>query len=239
MPFYATRRESGRSPLGLLATLVRIPLYAILAGLVFLVLSEIPPFAGWLSGIGGRLGGEDPYVALVAGHWQSDSGAVCPDGLQEAEVNLAVARGVAALLRAEGYHVEVLPEYSPKLVSLRAMAFVSIHSDSCLGGLSGFKVAHYADADPLGPAALLAASLSRAYAEATGLDPHPDTITDDMRLYHGLRKIGPDTPGVIIECGFLGGDRQLLTEHRDLVAQGIADGIAAFLQANAEPAAPR
>jgi N-acetylmuramoyl-L-alanine amidase len=227
MPPIATRRDPGRSPLGVLATIVRVPLYVVLGGLVVLVLSELPPFAGWLAGIGGEM----THVGLVAGHWQSDSGAVCPDGLQEVDVNLAVARQVAALLREEGHRVEVLPEYAPKLVGYRAAAFVSIHADSCVEGFSGFKVVHHADADPLGPAARLAATLSQAYAEATGLSPHPNTITDDMRHYHALRKIAPDTPGVIIECGFLSGDRDLLTQEQDRVAQGIANGVLAFLQA--------
>lgn len=227
MPSIAPRPHPDRSPLGVLAAVVRVPLYVVLGGLVLLALSELPPFAGWLAGIGG----ETTQVGLLAGHWQSDSGAVCPDGLQEVEVNLAVARQAAALLREEGYQVEVLPEYSPKLVGFRARAFVAIHSDSCVGELSGFKVAHHADADPLGPAARLAAALSREYAGATSLSLHPNTITDDMRRYHALRKIAPDTPGAIIECGFLSGDRYLLTDEQGRVARGIADGVLAFLEA--------
>lgn len=223
----AKRRDPDRSPLGVLAAIVRVPLYAVLGGLVVLALSELPPFSGWLSGIGREV----THVGLVAGHWQSDSGAVCPDGLQEVDVNLAVARRVAALLRDEGYQVQVLPEYAPKLIGFRALAFVAIHADSCVGGLSGFKVVHHIDADPLGPAARLAAALSREYAAATGLMPHTNTITDDMRRYHALRKIAPDTPGVIIECGFLGGDRELLTEDQGRVAEGITNGVLAFLQA--------
>lgn len=227
MPSIAPPSCSDRSPLGVLAAIIRVPLYVVLGGLVLLALSELPPFAGWLAGIGG----EGTQVGLLAGHWQSDSGAVCPDGLQEVDVNLAVARRVEALLRAEGYQAEVLPEYAPKLVGFRARAFVAIHADSCLGDLSGFKVAHHADADPLGPGARLAAILSREYARVTGLSPHPNTITDDMRLYHALRKIAPDTPGVIIECGFLSGDRDLLTRDQDRVAGGIAAGVVAFLEA--------
>lgn len=224
-----TRRTPDRSPLGVMATIIRVPLFAVLGGLVLLVLSELPPFAGWLAGVGGEV----THVGLVAGHWQSDSGAVCPDGLQEVDVNLAVARKAAALLREEGYEVEVLPEYAPKLVGYRALAFVAIHADSCVAGLSGFKVAYHADVDPLGPAARLAAALSREYAATTGLAIHADTITDDMRLYHGLRKLAPDTPGVIIECGFLSGDRELLTQDQDRVAQGIANGVLAFVRAEA------
>lgn len=227
MPSIASRPRMDRSPLGVLATIVRVPLYLVLGGLALLALSELPPFAGWLGGIGG----EATQIGLLAGHWQSDSGAVCSDGLQEVGVNLAVARQTAALLRTEGYQVEVLPEYAPKLVGFRARAFVAIHADSCVGDLSGFKVAHHADADPLGPAARLAAALSREYGRVTGLSPHPSTVTDDMRRYHALRKIASDTPGVIIECGFLSGDRELLEHDPDRAARGIAAGVLAFLEA--------
>lgn len=226
MPRIATRRDPDRSPLEVLTTIVRVPLYVVLGGLVLLVLSDLPPFAGWLAGVSGEV----TQVGLVAGHWQRDSGAVCPDGLQEVDVTLAVARRVAALLREEGYQVKVLPGYSPKLVGFRALAFVSIHADSCVA-LSGFKVAHHANADPLGPSARLEEALWREYAAATGLSPHHDTITDGMRYYHALRKIAPDTPGVILEIGFMGGDRDLLTKGQERVAQGIANGVLAFLRA--------
>lgn len=208
MPSIPPRPGSGRSPLGVLAAIVRVPLYVVLGGLAVLVLSELPPLAGLLAGIGG----DAAQVALLAGHWQSDSGAVCPDGLQEAEVNLAVARQAAALLREEGYRTEVLPEFAPKLVGFRAGAFVAIHSDSCVGDLSGFKVAYHADADPVGPGARLAAALSREYAAATGLAPHPNTITDDMRRYPRLAQDRVQYP----RCDHRGGlsERRPRSAHR-------------------------
>jgi len=172
-------------------------------------------------------------VGLVAGHWQSDSGAVCPDGLQEIDLNLAIARKVADLLRAKGYQVEVLPEFSPKLDGYRAAAFLSIHNDSCVA-LSGFKVACMTQSSVPQDEDALVSALYASYQQATGLQPHPNTITDDMRQYHALRTIAPETPGAIIECGFMGGDRVLLTEHQDRVAQGIADGLLAFLQGSAD-----
>ena len=33
----------------------------------------------------------NPVICIVAGHWGNDSGAVCPDGLTEADVNLRIA----------------------------------------------------------------------------------------------------------------------------------------------------
>ena len=53
-----------------------------------------------------------------------------------------------------------------------------------------------------------------------------------MTQYHAFRRVAPDTPAAILEMGFLGGDRQLLTEQADTVARGIADSLLCFLQDN-------
>jgi len=172
--------------------------------------------------------GRRATVGLLAGHWQNDSGAVCDDGLTEAEVNLAIARATADNLRSRGIDVEVLPEFDSRLNGFSARAFVAIHADSCVA-LSGFKIARMSHSDDPEAEDRLVQHLYQSYAEATGLQPHMDTITEDMRQYHALRRISPDTPGAIIETGFLGGDRYLLTEQQDRVAAGIAEGIAAFL----------
>jgi len=221
------------SALDKLALVVRILLFLVLGGLALLSVSEMPSLANWLAGTRK----EGPLVGLVAGHWQSDSGAVCPDGLQEVDLNLAIARRVARILRKQGYHVEVLPEYSPRLKGYRAMAFLSIHCDSCVEEMSGFKVAHMTHSLVPEKATLLVSSLYESYAEATGLQPHPNTVTEDMREYHAFHQIAPDTPGAIIECGFMGGDRYLLTHEQDRVAAGIVNGIVAFLRASGSVAA--
>ena len=51
-----------------------------------------------------------------------------------------------------------------------------------------------------------------------------------MTQYHTFYEIDPNTPGAIIEVGFMLADRTLLTQRPDLVAQGIIDGILCFLQ---------
>ncbi len=216
-----------RSPLYGVILAVRVVFFAMLAALLLLVLSERPSLSGILKG---RTSVDQQLVGLVAGHWQSDSGAVCPDGLQEVDLNLNIARKVAGLLRDEGYRVEVLPEYSPKLDGYQAAAFLSIHNDSCVAGLSGFKVVGMTHAAAPEEEDALVNLLYAHYAEATGLEPHPNTITDDMLEYHAFRQIAPETPGAIIECGFMGGDRALLTEGVDRVSSGIANGLLAFLR---------
>lgn len=216
-----------RSPLYGLILAVRIIFFGMLAGLLILVLSERPSLSGILQG---RSRTEQPVVGLVAGHWQSDSGAVCPDGLQEVDLNLDIARRVADLLRDEGYRVEVLPEYSPRLDGYQAALLLSIHNDSCVAGLSGYKVAPSSAPDAASASADLVALLYAHYAEATGLEPHLNTITADMTDYHAWRQIDTGTPGAIIECGFMGGDRALLTEGVERVSTGIANGLLAFLR---------
>lgn len=230
-----SRVTPGRSPLAWVVAIVRALVILLLVGLALLALSEEPLVANWLAG----LRPEAPLVGLVAGHWQHDSGAVCPDGLEEVDLNLAIARQVAHLLRQQGYRVEVLPEYSSRLNGYRADAFLAIHNDSCVEGLSGFKIARMTHSAVPELEDELVNMLYESYALATGLQPHPNTITEDMRHYHALRQIAAETPGAIIECGFMGGDRYLLTQEQDRVAVGIANGLSAFLRAHAKADSPR
>ncbi|MHB0856880.1 MAG: N-acetylmuramoyl-L-alanine amidase [Anaerolineae bacterium] len=226
MTYRRWRTERPRSPLARVVSFVKILLLSVLTVLALLALVELPFVANLLAG----LGPDRPLVGLIAGHWQNDSGAVCADGLQEVQVNLDIARRVADLLRNEGYRAEVLPEYSPRLNGYRAAVFLAIHNDSCIEGLSGFKVARMTHALEPAREDRLVDFLYTEYTRATGLQPHPNTITEDMLLYHALRQIAPETPGAIIECGFLGGDRYLLTQEQDRVAVGIANGLSAFLR---------
>jgi len=226
--------EPSRSPLHLLAMVVRVLLLLTLAGMALLALSETPLIANWLAGAPPS----SPLVGIVAGHWQNDSGAICPDGLQEVELNLEFARRVSELLRQQGYRAEVLPEYSPKLNGYEAAVFISIHCDSCTVSKSGFKVARMTHSDAPEVEDRLVELLSQQYSQATGLAFDADTITDDMRRYHGLRRIAPGTPGAIIECGFMSADRHLLENEPDRVAVGIANGLLAFLRQQGVTASP-
>ncbi len=168
-------------------------------------------------------------VAIVAGHRGFDSGAVCEeDGLMEVMVNEPVAELVAEELRKEGIGVDVLDEYDPILDGLEVDALVSIHADSCVD-LSGFKVTSGEETVIPEQDAQLVHCLKVKYAEITGLPTHPNTETSDMYGYHAFQRVTDNTPGAIIEIGFIGGDRVLLTEHADVVAHGVAQGILCFL----------
>ena len=175
-------------------------------------------------------GQTDKRIGIISGHRGHDSGAVCDDGLTEAEVNFRHATRVADLLRAHGYQVDVLDEYDVRLTGYRARAVVSIHADSCarINTLAtGFKVAHPATSEA---SRQLADCLKSHYAQRTGLSFHAMSITRDMTNYHAFSRVAPQTPIAIIETGFLFLDRPLLVRHPEIVAQGIAEGVLCFLR---------
>ena len=169
-------------------------------------------------------------VGIVAGHSGYDPGAVCPDGLTEAEINLAVAKEVVRRLTETGFQVDLLDEFDSRLSGYAADALVSIHADSCeVPGASGFKAARVTGSAIPEAEDRLVACLYQEYQAATALPPHPNTITDDMTSYHAFMEIDPMTPGAIIELGFMLDDREMLVSHQDLLAAGIVKGITCFL----------
>jgi N-acetylmuramoyl-L-alanine amidase len=174
-----------------------------------------------------------PLIGLVSGHWGHDSGSVCSDGLTEAEVNQTIAAKVQQGLVAQGYDVELLQEFDPKLRGYRASALVSIHADSCTyinDQATGFKVsAALYDKNPE-RSAYLTSCLRSTYAQATGLGLHSTSVTVDMSSYHAFEEIDSSTPAAIIEVGFLNLDRQLLTQNPDRAAAGIINGIVCYLR---------
>lgn len=177
-----------------------------------------------------------PHVGIVAGHWGYDTGASCPDGLTEVEVNRQVAELVVQSLRGLGYQVELLQEYDDRLPGYLADALVSIHADSCqripdaTPPPTGFKVASVVDSLVPEEERRLVRCLTDAYAERTGLPIHENSITGHMTGYHTFYDIDGQTPGAIIETGFMWLDRDLLMQHPDVVAQGIVDGIICFVE---------
>jgi len=189
----------------------------------------------------GRQPTPDPSVTIgiVSGHrginpssGQPDPGALCADGLTEASVNYNIAAQVATALQSEGYVVDVLDEFDPRLANYRALAMVSIHADSCEyvnDSATGFKVASFAASQLPDLDSRLVTCLIDRYGAATGLSLH-QSVTFDMTEYHNFREIDPATPGAIIEVGFLYLDRDLLTNRSGDAARGIVDGLNCFLR---------
>jgi N-acetylmuramoyl-L-alanine amidase len=188
-----------------------------------------------------------PRVGVQIGHYEIDK---LPDeqkslrtstggaggGVREVEVNQEIAKRVAALLTAKGITVDLLPATVPPAYT--ADAFVAIHADAASGGgPSGYKLARSRfSAIPQTDDALVN-SIYHTYGKATGL-PTSDSITRNMTGYYAfnsrrrLYAVSKITPAAIIEMGYLTNtsDRTYLLGHKDVVAQGIADGIIRFLQ---------
>ncbi len=173
-----------------------------------------------------------PLIGIVAGHWGNDSGAVCSDGLTEAEINLDVATRVKEELTAAGFDVDLLQEYDDKLSGYNALALVSIHADTCEyidDNATGFKVAPSLASSAPEKASRLVACISSRYQEITGMRFHPGSVTSHMSSYHAFNEINTNTTAAIIETGFLNLDRQILTQSSDLIADGIAQGILCYI----------
>ena len=172
-----------------------------------------------------------PLVGIVAGHSGSDSGAVCNDGLTERTVNETVAAYVQQFLVEEGFDVDMLQEFDPKLNGYQASALVSIHADSCYyvnDQATGFKVSSALANPHPERAARLTGCLRNRYSTITGLTVH-NSITTDMTSYHAFDEIHESTTAIIIEVGFLNLDRQILTQQPELIAEGIISGLKCFI----------
>jgi len=186
-------------------------------------------------------------VGIQAGHWKASEQAAelaslrgstgaQGNGWREVDINLDIAKRVAALLESRGVTVDLIPATVP--IRYAADAFVALHGDANSSTtLSGYKLARSSRSSiPSKDDALLNA-ISQQYAAATGLPFHAATITVNMTSYYAFanqgiqHSIAPTTPGVILEMGFLTTpkDRKLLMEQPDVAAQGIAKGILKFL----------
>jgi len=177
-----------------------------------------------------------PHIGIVAGHWGNDTGAVCDDGLKEVDIDLDVAQQVVSSLASLGYQVDLLHERDPLLTNYRADVLLSIHADSCVEfpnatpPASGFKVASVVGSVVPDAEGKLVDCIATRYGQVTGLYFHKNSITSDMTQYHAFYEINGQTPGAIIETGFMFADRDMLTQHSDLIAQGIVDGILCYLE---------
>jgi N-acetylmuramoyl-L-alanine amidase len=162
-----------------------------------------------------------------------DSGAVCPDGLEEKDVNYKIATLVQKLLKDDGYEVDLLEEFDNRLTGYSALALVSIHNDSCNyinPEATGFKVAPSESSPTPQKAERLTACLIDRYHTDTNMSFHANSITPDMTKYHAFDEINGNTAAAIIETGFLNLDRDKLVNHTDQVAQGVRDGILCYIR---------
>jgi len=180
-------------------------------------------------------------IGIVSGHWGNgdDSGAVCPDGTKENDVNLAVATLLRQKLQARGYEIDLLQEFDPRLENYHAAVLISIHADTCDvidDQATGFKVAASTYSHDQNLANRLTLCLDDRYSRVTGLQFKSGSATIDMTDYHAFSAINSATTAAIIETGFLNLDHEILVHHPDLVADGILSGILCFVNNdNIEP----
>ncbi len=189
--------------------------------------------------------GQGVRVGVVAGHSGinpitgiTDPGSQCPDGLNEVDVNMSIARQVVDRLEAAGFSVELLEEFDQRLVQYRAAALVSIHADTCAWineYATGYKVSGALDTAIPDRTQRLVDCIADRYGRATGLAFQSGSITRDMTDYHTFTEVHSQTPAVIIETGYLNLDREFLTQNADKAAIGIVDGLLCYLYN--EPAA--
>jgi N-acetylmuramoyl-L-alanine amidase len=168
-------------------------------------------------------------IGLIAGHKDNDSGAVCEDGLTEAEINFDIAQRVAVKLASQGIASDILAEFDDRLSTYQADALISIHADSCdeINELAtGFKIASTSFND----SSILEQCMLQQYYLTTGLAYHANTITPHMTDYHAFRVIDATIPALIIEVGFMNLDRLKLTTQADIPTDGLVQGILCFLE---------
>ncbi len=181
-------------------------------------------------------------IGLIVGHWHRDAiqdvGAICENQegeliLTELEVNEAVAALLAPMMEAQGAKVWKLQELDPLLRGFAADLAFSIHADSCVSN-SGFKAAHYPYSGAREREQVLIQCLQTEYAASTNLQWDPFTITPNMTRYHVHEKVHLNTPSVILEMGFLGGDAPILTtaSGQERIAEGILNSILCLLDPN-------
>jgi N-acetylmuramoyl-L-alanine amidase len=171
-------------------------------------------------------------IGIVAGHYGYDSGAVCPNGVTEVELNLEIATLVQKNLTDRGFQVDLLQEFDPRLNGYQGALVISIHLDSCEyinDQATGFKVAPALSSRDVEGSQRFTWCLSTRYAEVTGLPYHAGSVTDDMTYYHAFTEIDPGTIAAIIEAGFMNLDYQFITEETDRLAEGIVAGIMCYL----------
>jgi N-acetylmuramoyl-L-alanine amidase len=220
------------TPSGFLTDEVKLELSIAQATSQMTVVPTGLPTPNWLRRIGIVSGHRGPQVP-------PDPGAVCPDGLTEAEINFAVAQQVVRYLSAQGYAVDLLDEFDPRLDNYQAAALVSIHANTCQEWpgevVSGFLIAAAAARRASGGSdETLVNCIARYYQQASGLQRR-EGLTVDMTDYHTFREIHPSTPAAIIELGFMLADRPILTGQQERLARSITDGILCFLEPNHPP----
>jgi N-acetylmuramoyl-L-alanine amidase len=176
-----------------------------------------------------------PIVVIDAGHGGDDPGAIGSGGVHEKDVDLGVARKVAALLEQRGVAV-VMTRQQDQFIELEERAgianrqnadlFVSIHADSAPNRQAeGFTVYVSRGASPDSYKA--AQAISRAMS-GTGSDSRGIREADYRVL------VQTTCPAVLVELGYISNatDARHLQDgaYQNRLAQAITEGILACIR---------
>ncbi|MHC4942170.1 MAG: N-acetylmuramoyl-L-alanine amidase family protein [Planctomycetota bacterium] len=171
-------------------------------------------------------------VVIDPGHGGRDPGAVSVLGFHEKDLNLAVARGVASLLRNRGFNLKLtrtgdsfipLDDRAAMADRYGADLFVSIHADSSENrSAEGYTL--YTCREAQGASREAARGLSSALA-GTGLSSR-GVREADYRVLVRTR-----CPAVLVEMGFISNprearklmDKRFLERFASILAEGVHD----------------
>jgi N-acetylmuramoyl-L-alanine amidase len=188
-----------------------------------------------------------PVIVLDAGHGGRDPGAEGIGGVQEKDIALLVTQRLAARLPTRIPAIVVLTRADDSFVSIdrrlavpndQAVAFVSVHanasSDPSLHGVEIFYGGGGLRTVDMSGASPQSASLGRSLGDA--LRPHVELLRRPRPGDFGVL-VRNRVPSALVEIGYLThpeeGVRAQDPAYHDLLADALADGIAAFLQSAA------
>lgn len=188
-----------------------------------------------------------PIVGLQVGHLRADehpqelarlrvSTGGSAFGVDEVDVNMAVARALERRLAAHGIRVELLPATLPP--GYRADVLLSLHADASDDPLRrGYKSAHARHArNRLEPR--LQAAIDSAYLATAPLPSDRANVSGAMLDYYAFdarryrHAAHRATPALIVEMGYLShdGDRRWLLQESG-PATVLAEGVMTYLAA--------
>lgn len=200
---------------------------------------------------------EPKYTVIIdAGHGGEDGGAVGVTGLVEKELNLDLAKRLAALLEERGYRVimtrteDVLlydrnVDYQGRKKALDLAArqaigdanpdavFVSLHANTFGEAIYHGLQVWYSPNNP--DAAVLAESIRASVTDTLQPDNHRQSKPAGSNIYL-LYHLG--TPAVLVECGFLSNPTECRAleddAYRDALALALCEGIIAYYECEDE-----
>lgn len=154
-------------------------------------------------------------------------------GVNEVDINEAVAGRVKTLLEDAGVQVELLPASIPPFYS--ADAVISLHADSVdNSSRNGYKSAYFEPArNSLD--ALLKEHMDRIYLAGSGLADDSANTSSSMYRYYAFNpayrhRVHTGSPALLVEMGYISNSRDLaFLQQAQRPAELIAAGVIAFL----------